>query len=307
MESIYRNFYRKFYQRTGGFIPTQPLMQNIYPGDFFQIRSGEIVVLGNIFRKGLVRDSDISFGNGIPSSNGWVFNDGIIKSYTGRAAEYKPNDGNLELSRQTISFNARGSFFFKANHPESIRMLNWGEVQDELIIKMTQSIYSFRELYIVTESAVASDWTLAVSATGNGELEIETEHEHIEHLEIFGNYHAKTIQSRDIEFYHRENKRKPFFFRAKKLVVHDEKVNRFISDLINSRETHHEWAGSFFDYQFQHEPNYLSTGVGVNNHHAGILDMLQANELNPSTATLYFKWAEMDLDDIEKLFMSYGN
>ena len=35
--------------------------------------------------------------------------------------------------------------------------------------------------------------------------------------------------------------------------------------------------------------------------------MLQANELNPNTALLYFKWADANLDDIEKLFLVYGS
>jgi hypothetical protein len=306
MESIYRNFYRKFYQRTAGFIPTQPYMQNMYPGDFFQIKAGEIVVLGNIFRKGLIRDSAIAFGNGIPASLSlWMFSDAMNKSYAGTGSGQGSIAVKASFSRQVINFHARGGFYFKANQPESLRMLNWGDVQEELIIKMTQSLYSFRELYIVTESAVAADWTLAVSASERGEIETEVEdEENAGLLDIFGHQKSKTIQSRDIEFFYTESKRKPSFFKAKKLVVQDEKVSLFISDLISSRETHHEWAGSFFDYQFQHEPGYLSPGAGKSP--AGILDMLQANELNPSTANLYFKWNDMDLDDIEKLFISYG-
>jgi hypothetical protein len=38
-----------------------------------------------------------------------------------------------------------------------------------------------------------------------------------------------------------------------------------------------------------------------------ILDMLGANELNPNKALHYFKWAEANMDDVEKLFISYGN
>ena len=43
------------------------------------------------------------------------------------------------------------------------------------------------------------------------------------------------------------------------------------------------------------------------NPQASILDMLQANELNPNTALLYFRWSDANLDDIEKLFTAYGN
>jgi len=305
MEGIYRNFYRHFYNRTGGFIPTQPYDQSMYPGDFFQIQGGEIVVMGNIFRKGLIRDADVSFGNGIPvSTGGWVFSDGITKPYTGKGSGQSSTGDELEFIRQIIAFAHKGSFFFRGNQPESLRIINWADFQKELIIKMTQSLYSFRELYIVTESAVTADWTLVISATDKGELEIAAEEDGNGLLDIFGHHRAKTIQSRDIEFYHRESKRKPVFFKAKRLAIQDDKINVFISDLISSRESHHQWAGSFFEYQFQHEPGYLSPGMLKNR--AGILDMLQANELNPATATLYFKWDDMDLNDIEKLFVSHA-
>jgi hypothetical protein len=45
----------------------------------------------------------------------------------------------------------------------------------------------------------------------------------------------------------------------------------------------------------------------MQNAQACFLDMLQSNELNPNTALSYFKWADANLDDIEKLFGSYGN
>jgi hypothetical protein len=305
MERVYRNFYRNFYNRTGGFIPSQPYDQNMYPGDFFQITNGEIMVMGNIFRKGLIRDSDVVFGNGIHiSPAGWIFNDGMTKPYSGRGSGHGPIAGDFEYSKQVLAFADKGSFFFRGSNPESVRILNWGDFQQELIIKMTQALYSFRELYIVTESAATSDWTLAISGAAKAELEIATDEENFGLVDIFGHHKAKTIQSKDIEFYHREDKRKPSFFKAKKLVVQDEKLNVFISELISNRESHHQWAGGFFEYQFQHEPGYLSPGTLKSR--AGTLDMLQANELNPNTALLYFKWEDAGLDDIEKLFMING-
>ncbi len=305
MERIFRNFYRTFYNRTGGFIPTQPYDQSIYPGDFFQITNGEILVLGNIFRKGLINSSDTMFGEGVHVSPiGWVFNDGMSKPYAGRGKGHGPIEGEFEYSKQVLAFAYAGSFFFKGTNPESVRIRNWEDIQLELIVKMTQSLYSFRELYIVTESAATSDWTLAVSGGPNSELEIATDEDNFGLVDIFGHHKAKTIQSRDIEYYHRDQKRKPAFFKAKKLVVRDEKLNVFISDLIGSRESHHQWAGGFFEYQFQHEPGYLSPGMIRSR--AGVLDMLQANELNPNTAPLYFTWSDADLNDIEKLFVFNG-
>ncbi|WP_316828549.1 hypothetical protein [Pedobacter miscanthi] len=62
MENVYRNFYRNFYMRTNGFIPVSPLGQTVYPGDFFQIRNGQMIVLGNIYRNGVIEPQDIEMG-----------------------------------------------------------------------------------------------------------------------------------------------------------------------------------------------------------------------------------------------------
>lgn len=306
MDNVYRNFYRNFYMRTGGFIPTKPLNQNIYPGDFFQIKNGEMFVFGNIFRKGVVDPEDVQFGYGIKQNPaGWNFSDGITKPYSGRGSGQGAIGGEFEFSKQIIAFSKNGSFFFKCNEPESVKILNWSEIQQQLIIKLTQTIYSFRELYLVTESVVPSDWTLAISSSDKGELEIATDSENFGLVDIFGHHSAKTIQSKDIEYYHRETFKKPVFFKARKLVVQDEKTEVFISELISDRLNSTEWVNDFFDYEFHHDPVYTSHNPG--GVQAGILDMLHTNELNPNTALLYFKWMDTSLDDIEKLFVIYGS
>jgi hypothetical protein len=306
MENVYRKFYRNFYIRTGGFIPTKPLNQNIYPGDFFQIRNGEMIVLGNIFRNGIVDPEECRFryGNKL-NPVGWSFGEGVTKPYSGRGSGHGSIAGEFEFSKQILAFADFGCFFFKGNDPESVKILNWGDLQQQLIIKLTQTYYSFREAYVVTESASASDWTLAVASSDKGELEIATDSENFGLVDIFGHHSARTIQSKDIEFYHREPNRRPGFFKARKLVVQDEKLEVFISELINQRLGQDEWAGGFYDYDFHYDTVFTSQIPG--NMQASMLDMLQANQLNPNTALLYFRWADMNLDDLEKLFLDYGH
>lgn len=305
MDTVYRNFYRNFYIRTGGFIPTKPLNQNIYPGDFFQVKNGEMFVLGNIFRKGVIDPEKVQFGYGIEQNPaGWNFSDGVTKPYSGRGTGQGALEGEFEFSKQVIAFAQSGSFLFKCHDPESVKILNWSEIQQQLIIKLTQTIYSFRKLYLVTETVVPLDWTLAIAGSDRGELEIASDSENFGLTDIFGHHAAKTIQSKDIEYYHRETKKKPVFFKAKKLAVQEEKLEVFISELITDRLSSNEWFNDFFDYEFHHDPVYPTPGN--DNTEASILDMLHANELNPNTALLYFKWADASLDDIEKLFLTYG-
>jgi len=212
----------------------------------------------------------------------------------------------LNSIQQVLAFDGFGSFFFKSSAPESVKIANWSDIQQQLIIKMTQTLYSFRELYIVTESATTDNWTLAVSNSDKGELEIATESENYGLVDIFGDSSAKTIQAREIEFYHREEKRRPRFFKAKKLVVQQEKFEVFISDLIGERQHLPAWVSNFYEYDFHDDALAFSTSVS-SNAQACILDMLQANQLNPNTALQYFTWVNANLDDVYELFNTYGN
>ncbi|HYG50812.1 MAG TPA: hypothetical protein VD905_07905 [Flavobacteriales bacterium] len=306
MEYIYRNFYRNFYMRTGGFMPSQPLNQTVFPGDFFQIKNGEMIILGNIFRAGIIHPDDAVFEYGVRlNPSAWNFSHGVTKPYSGRGTGRNAIEGQFEFSKQIIAFAMEGSFFFKSNRPESVRIANWNELQQQLIIKLTQTFFSFRELYLVTECASASDWTLAVASSEKGELEIATDEENFGLVDIFGHQSARTIQSKNIEYYHREVKRNPSFFIAKKLVVQDEKLSDFITGLILQRQSQNEWAADYFDYPFEFDNMFtptLSKNVQISS-----VDMLRANELNPNTALLYFKWADISLDDIEKLFLTYDS
>ncbi|MGB8192688.1 MAG: hypothetical protein WCF67_12250, partial [Chitinophagaceae bacterium] len=187
MENAYRNFYRSFYKSTGGFIPTKPLNRNIYPGDFFQLRNGEMIMLGNIFRSGIIDTEESKLGYNIRQNPAaWNFSDGVSKPYSGRGSGRGPAGDDFEFSKQVLAFRERGSFFFLAHHPESVKILNWNELRQQLIIKLTQTFYSFRELYVVTESATASDWTLTIAGDVKAELEIATDAENFGLVDIFG-------------------------------------------------------------------------------------------------------------------------
>jgi len=306
MDSIYKNFYRKLYMRTGGFIPLIPQNTNVYPGDFFQIRNGEVTLLGNIFRNGIIDPGDYSFDYGIKlDPSYWNFGDGVTKPYSGRGSGHGPISGEFEFSKQVLAFSGYGSFFFKGSDPQAVRIKNWNQLQQSLIIKLTQTLYSFREVYVVTETASTADWTLAIASSGNAELEIATDTDNFGLVDIFGHSSARTIQSKEIEYYHRQPNRKPIFYKAKKLAIQDEKMEKLASDIVARRLNQDEWAIGFYDYDFQSDETYSSHHPGSYN--INILDLLRANELNPNTALMYFKWVDTSLDDIEKLFFNYGS
>jgi hypothetical protein len=303
MDNLYKKYFEGLYLKTGGFISTKPINQSVYPGDFFQISNGEMIVLGNIYRKSIINpeEKSIEYGLKLNPAN-WSFNDGVTNSYFGRGTRNNPIEGEFEYSKQILEFKTSGSFFFRGNNPESVKISNWNEIKDVLIIKLTQTFFSFREVYVVTECATNSDWTLAIASSHKAEIEIATDKENFGLVDIFGHSSAKVIQSKDIEYYHHEPNRIPSFFRAKKLVVNDEKQEAFIRELISERKGFNEWARSFFDFDSDNYTQPISI-----NAHISVLDMLQGNQLNPNTALQYFKWKDANLDDVEKLFMVYGN
>ncbi len=306
MDNIFKKFYRETYNRTGGYFSVIPNSGNVYPGDFFQIRNGQLIFLGNIFNPMIIDANEVDFENEIklnPSS--WVFQQGSSKPYSGRGTGQNAIDGEFEFSKQVLAFDDLGSFIFKGNDPKAFRIANWGQIQNELIIKLTQTYYSFRELYLVTDCVTLSDWTLAVAGNKEAELEIATETENFGLVDIFGESSSKTIQSKDMAYYQKENLLKSQFFKAKKLVVQDGKVDVFISDMIRRQQGHHNWAKDFYEHPLEmSQDNYA--GTGMQQMGPSILDLLQGNQLNPNTALDYFKWVNADLDDLEQLFEVYG-
>lgn len=293
--------------RTGGYLPSKPINQTLYPGDFFQIKNGEMILLGNIFRKSIITSNDAKFEYGIKlNSASWKFSDGVSKPYSGRGIGNNPIEGEFEFSKQILRFKNAGSYIFDGENPESIKISNWNEIQQALIIKLTQTLYSFRELYVVTECVTTSSWSLAVASNKDAELEIATENENFGLVDIFGTSGIKTIQSKDIEFYQKQENRIPIFFKAKKLQIKQEMLSVFISDLLNERSNYDDWANDFFEYNFSKQDGN-TMAMYENNLHSSFLDMLQANQLNPNTALEYFQWGDFNLDDVQKLFMTYIN
>ncbi|WP_199139826.1 hypothetical protein [Pedobacter sp. ASV12] len=306
MLDFYKDFFRKFYKVTGGFIPVRPLEESIYPGDFFQIVNGEMVLLGNIFRNRLIHEDDVEFSIGAKLSPvAWNFSDGVSKPYAARSKGNAALDGEFEYSRQILTFDGQGSYIFKCIAPESVRIANWTQLEKQLIIKLTHTYYSFREVYVVTESASASSWSLAISDAEKGELEIATSKENENLVDLFGDPSSKTILARDIACNHHDQSGSPCFFKAKKLVVRDSVQEVFICDLIREKSHKQQWALQFYNYERYAQA--ASTRVHVPAHaHASLLDMMPQNQLNANNALDYFAWADANTDDIERLFVNYG-
>ena len=205
-----------------------------------------MVVLGNIFRNRVLDPEDAEFEYGILlNPAGWNFSDGVTKPYSGRGTGHGTMQGNFEFSKQVLAFAANGSFFFKGNMPESVKLLNWNEIQQSLIIKLTQVFYSFRDLYVVTECATVDDWTLAISGSDKRGARNWNRFRRTLAWWIFSGFIRLKPSSQKTLSFTSVKKSVSWFFKAKKLVVQDEKLDVFISELISQISLGQQRMGRF--------------------------------------------------------------
>lgn len=303
MDNLFRKFYRTLFLNTGGFLPTKPLNQSIYPGDFFKIRNGQMIVLGNVFQYSLLDLKGVNFDYSQRlNSSKWQFDEGISIPYSGSDEGSNPIEGGFTFTKQILSFKQAGSHIFRSNDVEATSIANWHDLSDELIIKLTQNDFSFREVFVVTDAVTMSDWTLAIAGKENAELEIATDSNQGIVGNIFGLPNTKTNQSKYMEYYHQETKRIPSFFKASKLVIKDDVQDDMMRNIISSNESQKDWADNFFDVDMHY--TRTSGNLGECRTPGTIcLDMLKVNQLNPSTSLNYFAWRGLNMDDIEELFV----
>ena len=306
MENAFKKFYRGFFLKTGGFLPTRPFNGTVLPGDLFQIQDGQTVVLGNIYRQGLTDPANYSILAGLNlNPAGWRFSEGFSQAYLG--TENRTHNGGEQetFRREVLAFKGRGSHLFQGDAPETVRIGNWSEIADQLIIKLTTTQFSFREVYVVTEAATTASWALAVCGGSFGKLELVSDEEDSPLGSLFGHLSSQRTQMREMAYFHRETVRRPSFFRAKKLVVRHDKVQRFVTELVAQQTYDNSWTREFFEYDIfpsgQPYPAPMTPPA-----QASVLDMLQATQLNPNTALEYFRWEDTSLNDVERLFPSHG-
>jgi len=300
MAAIYSNFYREFYLNTDGFIPTHPLDQTLFPGDFFQIRNGKIILLGNIFKLDLIEEMDLQRGIPLPPSN-WQFSSGINTTFSKQGDSYSEKGmPTIQFLSQKLEFAEPGSFSFNGAKPESVRISNWNKFWESLTLKLTQTRYSFRKLYVVTEVATTSDWRLAIANRHDAELELWSDNEDSNWTDLFSISASKMVQTKDLFWHKMEHKRRPCFFKAKKLIVNPQSLDTFIGNLSRNINLQGESAASFFNYEF-HESPFSHKRTKELNTETHLLDMLQSTELNAANALQFFSWIDASLDDVELL------
>lgn len=299
MENILDKFITKFYYHTGGYLPVLPLNNPVFPGDFFHWENGNMVVMGNIFQ--LQMSDRLIVSDELPLNPvNWNFEDGVSNAFSARSKGKAifDTEKDFEFSKLILQFAESGSFRFHTINPATIHLLSWGEIAEGLIIKFTQTYFSFREVSIVTECAFADEWSLAIAGKPGAEMELATSQDDETLVNIFSSEGVKTIQTKNIGIHEQIKKRKPVYFKAKKLAMRQEGLLDLKQSMSNLCEGRDQWAFNNFNrkYHFDIGTNFIPRFMQNN---IKLLDMIPSNQINPNNALEFFRWDDFGLDDIK--------
>lgn len=288
------NFFRDCFRLTG-WIPMQPLHSPVAIGDLCQIHNRHLQVLTSLNHLELTEKPLCS--DPVPLNHkDWRIYKGVhqtmcaIEEITQQhARENIVDDVNARnyWTRQVLQFDESGSFIFHGNAPYAKVLRNWYRIKDDTTLKITQTHYAFRDIYLVTGVAVVDEWALAIAGAANAELSTSTEARDMDLFTLISHTSARTNECRDVACYEKSSGQPAYFFRAKKLILSDRVQDAYLKRLLdNARDLGARELG-----------NWLGNS-GVNN---SLLNLMTSNELNLSTAIEFFSWADASLDDVEKL------
>lgn len=273
---LYDRFIRHCVQQSSGWLPMRPLSQNIKVGDFGQFNQGQFLALGNIADLALIEH--VVLAQNIPLAHYWCWSQGVLSQYQGSSSssgEDNFNHDSTSWHQRVYGFDNPGSFAFVGRSPEADLMLEWSKLAPEITLRLTQSLFNFRQVSVITGVACVPNWALAIAANSGAQLQLAS---HIHH-DWFGmnDSSAKLMQSAELACAHLAQDEKAFFFKAKKLVLTAQKHDQLLVKMLEQLPP--EQVG-----------HWLS---------AGLINRLPDHELNLNTCLDTFDWADVVATDIQ--------
>ena len=284
-KQLYQTFYHHCYLNTGGWIPMMPLATKLELGDFGQIHQSKFMPLGNIVKLRLV--SAIKRTELIPLNPwDWRLEAGLEKTAGNTQSQSQTLEDGLETqcawTTHSLSFKQKGDFVFHGLKPEARFITNWSEFMQDITLRLTQVEYSFREVYVVTAIASVNQWGLAIAGADDAQLEMVAQTSDADYFAALSHETVIALQSRHIARFETSAKRTAYFFKAKKLVLSAQKTDQLINQMLQPSEG----LG----------PDELAHWLS-----ADLLNRVRVNELNAANCLDYFDWADVSLNDVEKL------
>ncbi len=273
-------FFHECYLRTG-WIPMQPLSRQIKLGDVCQIQHGRFQALLNLDQIHLAERA-LEVGSIHLNPIDWRIKRGVQQTECQIHTDANKAGEQYQWTEQVLQFAQAGSFLFHGSEPHAQLLLNWNQIRDDVTLNLTQQHYSFRHVYVVTAVASMKDWGLTISGQEGGHLEMSAGIGNTDSFAMLSHSSAQTAKCRGIAYNEQANGQPAHFFKAKKLVMSDGRMDHFLRQVVENK----------VDLSEQVKANWLN---------ADLMNLLKANELNLATCHNFFSWVDASLDDVALL------
>ena len=274
---FYRAFFRDCYLQSG-WIPVQPFGHSIANGDLFQIQNGQLLSLLNIQQLALTHSEEYSDKVRLREQD-WPNNFACVQTQNNAYTE-QTDSGFSQIRQQNYSFEQTGAYLFRGRNPQGRFMLNWHKIAEELIVKLTQSKFTFQEVCIVTDVAEIPQWGLAIAAQANASLQLVAATNSGNCL--FEEENCQMSDSSYLSVYEHSHSRPLYFFRAKKLLLSAKKRDHYLKRML-----HNDAA-----IESSYHKGWLQTSL---------LNLASSNELNINSCVDFFDWQDVGMDEVVKL------
>lgn len=288
MTRTHATFARQLYLKTNGFVPVWPFDVEPKLGDLFVIKGSQMVHLGNMISTYLgIEQEDLNVEeNTQPIHELWQLESGIELSFKAKGGVYEidglifPEDRHGLLVR----FQEPGSFFFRAYDLHYKFISNFYQFSFKLLQQLAAERFSFREVFIVTSTAKAAAYALAVANQRNAHMLVSSPEMLQPNLDQLAlpDFYLEIENMQGLKDFRLADKKDGHFFKAKKFEISGKGVE-FLNNYIRA-----ELPPEFLKYQ----ANILNYAP---------LEMLSANEIYPASVHELFHFRDMSLNDVELL------
>lgn len=273
-------FFHDCYLQTG-WIPMQPLQRKIELGDVCQIQQGRMQPLLNLHQAHLI-DQQMDSTSLHLNPVDWRIQNGVWQSHCEIRTDTNKAGEAYQWTEQVLSFDQPGSFVFHGNEPRAHLLLNWHHIRDDVTLKLTQMHYNFRDVYVISAVATTHDWGLSIAAQKGARLEMSATLGHTDCFTLLSHNTAQTAKCKGIACYEQARGMPAYFFKAKKLVLCEERVDHYLRHIVENREK-------------------LSPAVEANWLTTDLVNLATIHELNQNTCSKFFTWIDCSLDDVVRI------
>jgi len=273
-------FYRECYLKTG-WLPMNPLARHLSLGDVCQIRQGRFLPLLNLRHAHLVERVAASAPVAFDPVD-WKLSLGVQQTFCETHWSEDEEGARNASTRQVLAFAQAGAFQFHAAAVNAHLLTNWDEIRDDVTLKLTQLHYGFREVYVVTEIAIADDWGLVIADQAGARLEMSAALGSSDSYALLSHASARAEQCHGIAVLERPPGQPGFFFRARKLVMSDAAHDHYLNQMLDN-------------------PSHLRPSDLANWFNTPLYNLVRTNELNLNSSIGFFSWTGLTLDDVELL------